>query len=190
MRTQSNSLSKRVVAPKKSSKLNVKPQLPNEFRPLASTVGDFIHYWGFRRIHGQIWCALYLYPNPLSGADLCRMLEVSKALVSPALTELLKFKLILHSGGDGKTKLFTANADVFSVIKHILETRERKLILQAAQSFRKLERKVGSTSEANLSSARVEKLGSMIAAAEQAIDAITLGLSADGFGSLPFTADA
>ena len=114
--------------PLKTQRVKNVPKL--DLRHLSNSVGDFIRYWGFRRIHGQIWTQLYLSPTPLSGAHLVKNLKVSKALVSPALRELRKYGLIKLAGGDQKTKLYTAEEDVFSVIKQILESREHKLLQQ------------------------------------------------------------
>ncbi len=103
-----------------------------EIRALSLAVGNFIRYWGFRRIHGAIWTQLYLSLGPLSATQLVRRLKVSKALVSPALGELEKWKLILPVQADNaKTKFFTANPEVFNVIRKVLETREQLLINEA-----------------------------------------------------------
>lgn len=138
---------------------------------MANAVGDFIRYWGFRRIHGQLWTLIYLSKTPLSGAELTRQLAVSKALVSPALAELIEFKLITCDEIDGRTKKYIANPDVFKVIRTILKDRERKLIKNAQETFELLDRatlKDNSLAEAQ----RLENLGAMIRAAGFALDFI------------------
>jgi DNA-binding transcriptional regulator GbsR (MarR family) len=107
-------------------------------RDLANSVGDFIRYWGFRRIHGQIWTLIYLSERPLNGAQIVKLLGVSKALVSPALKELEDYKLILSEKLDGRTYIYRANPDVFGVIREILTTRESKLIDKAFSYFQAL----------------------------------------------------
>jgi DNA-binding transcriptional regulator GbsR (MarR family) len=152
--------------------------MPNQSSPeiqsmrrLAGTVGNFIRYWGFRRIHGQIWTQVYLSQSPLSGADLTRLLNVSKALVSPALAELESYKLIFQvtTASDSKTKRYKAHPEVFKVIKQILKTRERKMIKETQAEFEKVQKMV-SKSNSNIDLARLEALGSMISTATQAID--------------------
>lgn len=114
-----------------------------EMRALSIAIGNFIRYWGFRRIHGAIWTQLYLSPNPLSATQLVRRLKVSKALVSPALAELEKWKLILPAQSeDAKTKFFIANPDVFKVIRHVLESREQPLINDAQAKLVELQKKL------------------------------------------------
>ena len=102
---------------------------------LSQTIGDFIRYWGFRRIHGQIWTQIFLSQKALSGAELTRSLKVSKALVSPALKELLKHKLIFEQRIDAKTKAYTANPDVLGVIRNVLVRREAQLIKKNTKKF-------------------------------------------------------
>jgi len=112
-------------------------------RNFARCVGDFIRYWGFRRIHGEIWTVLYIFPRPVSGVELVDILEVSKALVSPALRELQDYGLIypvLGASEDDRTRYFTAKEDVFSIIRSILKTREKTLLANALDSYLALKR--------------------------------------------------
>ena len=36
-------------------------------KKLAEGFGQFIRYWGFRQIHGEVWSVVYLAPAPLFG---------------------------------------------------------------------------------------------------------------------------
>ena len=117
----------------------MKKQTEKHLAALSGAVGDFIRYWGFRRIHGEIWTQIYLSKDPLSGVELTQRLGVSKALVSPALKELEDYKLILVRKEDNKTKRYFANPDVFDVIKDILQKREMQLIEKALSYFGKIE---------------------------------------------------
>ena len=92
----------------------------NKLRALSESVGDFIRYWGFRRIHGEIWTQVFLSKTSLSGAELTQRLEVSKSLVSPALSELEEYGLIIMTEDGKKTKRYSAAPNVVSVIKDIL----------------------------------------------------------------------
>jgi hypothetical protein len=81
---------------------------------------------------------LYLTGKDMSGAELVKCLGVSKALVSPALAELLEYRLIEPAGGDGKTRMYRASPDVKAVIRQVLATRERSLIAAAAAQAERL----------------------------------------------------
>ena len=139
----------------------MKNQESIKVRRLASSVGDFIRYWGFRRIHGQIWTVLYLAKQPMSVTELTKLLKVSKALVSPALGDLEGHKLIIRVPGDKKTKNYIANPDVFNVIKEVLKTREQELLMKASKTFQDLQKE----QNADLDRARLESLQEMITAA-------------------------
>lgn len=148
---------------------------------LSRTIGDFIRYWGFRRIHGQIWTQIFLSQKPLSGAELTRSLNVSKALVSPALKELLKHKLIFEQKLDAKTKTYTANPNVLGVIRHVLETREAALIKKAEKNFKDLKKSiVNENSTINMT--RLKDLESMISVGSMASDFVINNLSEKNIG--------
>jgi DNA-binding transcriptional regulator GbsR (MarR family) len=151
------------------------PQTNKDLINLANTVGDFIRYWGFRRIHGQIWTQVFLSQKPLSGADLTRSLKVSKALVSPALKELLKHKLIVQNKVDQKTKSYSANPNVLEVIRNVLSKRESVLIKKAENNFLALKDSLKESSEINTS--RLNDLGSIISVGALASNFILTNLS-------------
>ncbi|MEY4615053.1 MAG: hypothetical protein RJB66_13 [Pseudomonadota bacterium] len=103
---------------------------------LSLSVGNFIRYWGFRRIHGAIWTQLYLSNEPLSCTDLTARLGLSKALISPALEELCEYRLIREAPAPNeKTKLYEAVSNINEVIHDILKTRESKMLKQIASDF-------------------------------------------------------
>ncbi len=96
---------------------------------LADLIGDFIRYWGFRKIHGEIWTVVYLSKSPVSATELIKILKVSKALMSPALRELEDEGLIFQTDSENsKTKRYAAVDDVYKVIKSVLDRREKPLI--------------------------------------------------------------
>ena len=144
----------------------------NKLRALSEAVGDFIRYWGFRRIHGQIWTQVFLSKTSLSGAELTQRLEVSKALISPALAELESYGLIVMTEDGKKTKRYSAAPDVIPVIKKILKERESKMIANAKAQFEtvsKLHEKKGDQ-ESLLESERLNELGEMISLAQFALN--------------------
>lgn len=142
-----------------------------QLKSMASSVGDFIRYWGFRRIHGQLWTQIYLSQNALSGAELVKALGVSKALVSPALGELINYQLIECIEADGRTKKYTANPKVFEVIQKILKDRERSLIAKAKENFELLT-SLTKENDTLINNERLRALGEMISAGSFAIDLV------------------
>jgi DNA-binding transcriptional regulator GbsR (MarR family) len=143
---------------------NMKSKDAKALKNLALSIGEFIRYWGFRRIHGAIWTQLYLSSAPLSGTELSDRLEVSKALISPALVELVEWKLIREvDSGDKKTRLFEAEPDVNTVIRHVLEIREKKLLAKISKYYGDLEA-LGENQAVDAS--RLESLGQMVGSAE------------------------
>jgi DNA-binding transcriptional regulator GbsR (MarR family) len=157
---------------------------------LASAVGDFMRYWGFRRIHGQIWLQIYISKEPRSGAELTRLLKVSKALVSPALNELLDYGLIECEEVDKKTKKYTAQEDVYGVIKKVLKTRERELIAQAQKSMGQLRQALGADAASELNVSRIDQVEGMIATAGLALDLIMRSSNEDSIEQWSSMADS
>lgn len=143
----------------------------HKLQALSESVGNFIRYWGFRRIHGQIWTQVFLSKASLSGAELTQRLGVSKALISPALSELEAHGLIVMSEDGKKTKRYSAVADVVPIIKDILQKREAKMIAEARTQFaalRKIQQKRG-PQESAIDEDRLEELGQMITLAQFAL---------------------
>jgi DNA-binding transcriptional regulator GbsR (MarR family) len=136
---------------------------------LALSVGDFIRYWGFRRIHGAIWTQLYLSKTPLSCTDLTNRLGLSKALISPALEELCSYKLIHEAPAPNeKTKVYEAAENISEVIQHVLKKREAKMLKQITKEFSAFiqdESVVGHWSDE-----RVKSLGDMIVSANMMLE--------------------
>lgn len=103
-------------------------QLP-ELDALSTQLGELIHNWGFKRIHGRIWSRLFLSTRPLDAADLIEQLDISKALVSISLRELLDLKAVQEAGrSDRGTNLFRANQDLNAIYLEVLKQRERRML--------------------------------------------------------------
>ena len=72
---------------------------------------------------------MYLSEAPLSCTDLATNLGLSKALISPALEELCQYKLIFEAPAPNqKTKVYRAAEDINEVVRHVLKTREAKIL--------------------------------------------------------------
>lgn len=117
-----------------------KPNLP-EVEYLADLVGEFIEYWGFKKIHGKIWLNLYLSENPLDAAALMAKLNVSKALISISLKDLLDFDVIIELGLSPEgTRIYAANPDLHTVITHVLRQREKVMMGKIQAAFSQLKK--------------------------------------------------
>jgi DNA-binding transcriptional regulator GbsR (MarR family) len=155
-----------------------------EMEELSRQVGAFMEYWGFKAIHGRIWTHLYLSPVPLDAGELIARLKISKALMSMSLTDLLEHDVILEAGkGQRGKQLYAANPDVTSVIYEVLRKRERQMLAKVQSAFKLLEadHKVGGVQ--SIHSQRLKQLGTMIQAAQEALEAFIaigeLGANAD-----------
>lgn len=117
----------------------MKPGNLPELEYLAGLVGDFIEYWGFKKVHGQIWLHLYLSESPLDAADLMRKLSISKALVSISVNSLLAYNVIQEEGLSANgTRLYSANPDLQSVITCVLRQREKVMMGKIQAAFNQL----------------------------------------------------
>lgn len=149
---------------------NMKNQDFYALSELASGVGDFIRYWGFRKIHGQIWTLVYLSEKPLSGIEIIKILNVSKALVSPALKELESEKLILEiKSENAKVKRYVAVDDVGAVIGKVLEKREKPMMNQISEALQKLKKNEVSEMKDFLNSKRLKEIDQMIGTAQMGL---------------------
>ncbi len=145
-------------------------QNDGSLQDLATSIGDFIRYWGFRRIHGSIWTILYLSKQPLSGSDLVERLQVSKALISSALSEMESWELIVSVESDNaKAKFFQAEPDVIKVIHKVLLVREKVMLDKVKSNFNVVKLNVQLDQIENVNPERLKNLGSMIDFAVRAL---------------------
>lgn len=141
---------------------------------LADLVGEFIQYWGFKKIHGKIWLNLYLSDTPLDASALMSKLNVSKALISISVRDLLDFNVILEEGlsKDG-TRLYSANPDLSIVINHVLRQREKVMMgkIQAAfTQLKKISKEEISSNKIEIS--RMKELDKFIRTGEKGLDTL------------------
>ncbi len=146
-------------------------------RQFSSVTGDFIRYWGFRRIHGEIWAQVYLSKAALSGTQIAENLGVSKALVSPALSELESHGLIKPVPLDGKTVTYMPCDDILSVIGKILLTREQPMIDQAAHLAEKLQATAERSIDSTIAIDRLDALKPLLEISQLAIRVIAAQFS-------------
>lgn len=97
-----------------------------------------MEYWGFKKVHGEIWCHLFLSKQGLDAADLMARLNISKALVSISLKELQEFNVIEETGkSDRGTRLYAAKPDIVTPIVDTIRRRERRMMgrIQSAHTL-------------------------------------------------------
>lgn len=152
------------------------PSRPSpEYKDLALKVGKFIQYWGFKRVHGEIWTYIFLAETPVDASQLVKHLGVSKALVSLAVKDLMKYNVIRVAGsGRGRKILLEANPDPSEVITGILRQRESVLIRETQKSFEALQA-LPPHERADVKEKRLEELGAMISMAENVLTLLTMG---------------
>jgi DNA-binding transcriptional regulator GbsR (MarR family) len=145
---------------------------------LSDTVGDFIQYWGFRKIHGRVWTLIYLSNGPVAAGDLISQLEVSKGLISTTIATLLEYKLIFEAESlNKKNKLYLANTNLTSVITGVLKAREKKLLDSIAKSYAA----IVVSDDIELDQKRVKQLGRHIKFANRVLNSLVR------FGSIGFS---
>ncbi len=138
---------------------------------LSTFIGRFIRYWGFRKIHGEIWSVVYLAKVPLSGVEIGQILKVSKALMSPALKELETEGLIRQTHSENsKTKRYEAEENVTKIIQGVLNRREKPMIENIRKSHEKLSQQSAAAELLDLK--RLETMGAMIQVAHIGLGAL------------------
>lgn len=147
-------------------------QTPAELAQLTEQIGEFIEYWGFKKIHGKLWAHLYIAAQPLDAGDLIHRLQVSKALVSITLSDLLRYKVIREAGkSSAGTLLYEANPHVLAVIVNVLRERERALLRRIEGSFDQVSALAEETRVLNgIQEQKLQQLGSMIKSACRGLD--------------------
>lgn len=139
----------------------MKKQEVLKVKRLSVFVGNFIRYWGFRKIHGEIWTLVYLSKKPMSGIEIRQVLNVSKALISPALKELEHEGLIKQAKSENlKTKRYEAEEDVTKIIHGVLKRREKPMIDKISQCHIELRQECSESD--SLDEVRIERMGLMI----------------------------
>lgn len=141
---------------------------PQPVLQLAEQIGHFMEYWGFKEVHGQIWAMVFLSSTPVDAAYLVQNLEISKALVSITLKDLIKFKVVLEGDPSPQgTQTYISNPDLMSVILEVLRNRELKMLgeIKLHQELAK-ELPTDRLKQDGISPERLRDLGNMIGQAQ------------------------
>ncbi len=148
--------------------------VPPQIETLVDQLGSFIQYWGFKKIHGQIWAHIWLAKNPIDATTLVQRLDVSKALVSLAIKDLLEYDVIRTvNHGDRRRLLLIANEDVQTVIANVLKKRESVMltaILKSQNSVDALDQK--NKDKFDLDQNRLDQMKIMTTMAEMALSSL------------------
>lgn len=142
------------------------------YRPvfdLVDSIGDFIEYWGFKKIHGKIWALVFLAEKPVDANYLIEHLGVSKALVSMTLKDLLSYKVVLESSLKASTVHYESNPDMADVILDVLMGREAKMLAKIKSSCEIVNCLEDSRRGPLASKERAEKLQNMVNTADKAL---------------------
>lgn len=141
---------------------------------LADEIGELVYNWGFKRVHGRIWTHLFLSNRPLDASDLVRRLDISKALISISLRELLDLKLIAEIGKSSKgTHLYRTNPDLVRVFLNILKFREKLLFAKVTNAHTNVENlSAEEKQKTELSEVRINELKKLMAGADLTLDQV------------------
>ncbi|MFN8847919.1 MAG: GbsR/MarR family transcriptional regulator [Bdellovibrionales bacterium] len=162
----------------------MKSQTKPELCVLAEEIGKFIQYWGFKKIHGQIWALVFLSEKPLNSTYMTKKLRVSKALVSLAIKDLLNYKVLEIVEKKNKEIYFQSNPDIFSVINNVLKNRESKMLESIREKYETVAAQDPSLNQDyELSQSRLGEMGFMIMAAQETLKSMI----ANGFNEVPQT---
>lgn len=157
--------------------------LPAEIYKLEEAVGNFMQYWGFKKIHGRIWVHLYTASRPLDTEELMKRLEVSKGLMSLAMRELLTHSVIKQtSTGKHGTVFYTANEDLQGVIFNVLKKREAQTLIATKEILEKLAKlKPVELEKSNLDSQKIQTVLELTSSASELLNVFLLQPENQGF---------
>lgn len=147
---------------------------------LADRVGQFIEYWGFKEVHGRIWTMIFLSPEPVDANFLIDQLQVSKALVSMSIKDLLYYNVIFEVAKDKPgTQKYAINPDITTVILDVIRKRELVMLQEIQKKFTELNDVVKSKKEDVVSRDRLKDLDFMIDSAHLLLKGMVAGQNVD-----------
>ena len=155
-----------------ASHFDLSTRMPQDFERLAGFVGEFMQYWGFKKIHGQIWLHIYLSKDPIDATTIVKRLKVSKALVSLALKDLIHYKVVLvDCKGSKRTVYLKANPEIMKVITDVLRMRERVMLDQVKEALSAVKAlPVQEKNRSGIELDRLKDLEEMVCNASDALD--------------------
>ena len=153
-----------------------KKDLLSKLKELEQLVGDFMAYWGFKKIHGRIWVHLYTSTEPLDTIELMKRLKVSKGLMSLAIRELQKYNVIETTNvGRHGSVFYKANPNLLQVITDVLRQREAEMLKNTAQCLNEmLHHKKSDLLENNLDQEKIENIFTLTESASNTLQLLLL----------------
>lgn len=157
-------------------KSGAKNQILAKISQLESLVGDFMLYWGFKKIHGRIWVHLYTSTKALDSIELMNRLKVSKGLMSLAIRELLKYNVIVTKDvGRHGSVYYEANANLLEVITDVLKQREAEMMKDTVSCLKDiLSHKKSDFEDHNLDADRLESVLQLTQSANNTLQLLLL----------------
>lgn len=158
--------------------------VPDEVHLLADQVGDFIEYWGFRKIEGRIWTYLFLSKTALNAEQLMQLTGISKAMLSLSLQQLLEYDVVRKAFPDRERgQAYIANPNVMEVIGQVLRTRERQLLGKIHSSYHCAKESLKAEPSTSIHPERLQFLGQMVKSSVKLLDSF---LSLQSLDLIPF----
>jgi DNA-binding transcriptional regulator GbsR (MarR family) len=106
--------------------------------------GAFGTNWGINRTMAQIHALLLISPDPLSQDDMMEALNISRGNVNMNVRDLISWGLADRVILPGERKeFFTAEKDIWKVIKQIVKERKKRELEPMLQLMDKLEQTEG-----------------------------------------------
>lgn len=107
-------------------------------------LGRLSRFFGFNDVMGRLYGTLLLSPQPMSLDDLADQLQISKGSVSMNMRDLERWGMAKEVWVRGeRKKYYQAESDLWQVIRHVLNSRERREVQLAlhvlSQSVEKLQ---------------------------------------------------
>jgi DNA-binding transcriptional regulator GbsR (MarR family) len=95
-------------------------------------LGRLARFFGFNDVMGRLYGTLLLNPEPLSLDDLADQLQISKGSVSMNMRDLERWGMAKEVWMRGeRKKYYQAESDLWQVIRHVLNSRERREVQMA-----------------------------------------------------------
>ena len=153
------------MKPKDNRSQTLHPQAQD----VIDQIGDFIEYWGFKRVHGRIWALVFLSEEPVDARYIMEHLQISKALVSISLKDLLHHNVLVLTDKKFGTFRYRSNPKMSNVIINVIINREATLLLKIKNSCELLSRSDVEHKTQKISKKRVHKLSQMVTSADKAL---------------------
>jgi hypothetical protein len=165
----------------------ISPREQPEVAQLAELVGEFMEYWGFRKLHGMTWAYLFLAERPLSTLELTQLLQVSKGSMSTVLADLLEHEVIEEAPAqENGMACYRAGSLASDPIVKVLKRREGTLLARVTQSAKKVASKSELGYQAGFLKLRADRAEVIGQWSELAMSLLQLMFSVHGSEKDPF----